>query len=322
MKRILITGACGYLGAKLSKYLAESGNEITAFCNSNPIGDDKWITIMDEVIIGDIRDESVISKLAKKKFDVVIHLISLDHRNSEDNPNYVYQINVMPTWNLLNIFSRKGIDKFIYFSTQKVHGEPCAIKIDEYCIPNPNNVYGLTHLLSENIVNYYNTFSETKCINIRLSNSYGSPVFKDNNCWWLVLNDFCKTAFIENNIKLNSDGSSHRDFIHIIDICTAIEILIKEDSSFDSNIINIASGKTLTILELAHVVKSVFNERFSKDIPIEFSDNTISNTADVFENDERYVIDTSRINKFGFKLKTSLKSGIIELFNYIENNYG
>ena len=67
---------------------------------------------------------------------------------------------------------------------------------------NPINAYGLTHLLSENICNYYNAKRETDCINVRLSNSYGSPVFNENMCWWLVVNDLCKSAFLKNKIDL------------------------------------------------------------------------------------------------------------------------
>ena len=88
------------------------------------------------------------------------------------------------------------------------------------------NIYGLTHFLSEDICSYYNVNTETDCINVRLSNSYGSPVFMENNCWWLVINDLCKTAFSKDEIKLLSDGSPQRDFIQSSDICRAIEILI------------------------------------------------------------------------------------------------
>ena len=321
MKKVLITGACGYLGARLSKYLAEKGYGVTAFDSFDPSHYSEWTSLMDEVIIGDIREETTISDLADKQFDVVIHLISLDHNKSEASPDFISSINVMPTWNLLDKYSKQGLEKFIYFSTQHVLGEIPATIIDESYKPKPSNKYGLTHLLSERIIDYYNKNSASNCINVRLSNGYGSPQFKDNNCWWLVINDLCKDAFTKNEIKLLSDGSPQRDFIHILDICQAIEILIDTDSSFDDNIFHIASGKTYTILELAHTVREVFKDRYLKEINISLPDNSISKNPNKFKDIERFFIDTTRIEEYGFHSTIDLATGINSIFEYLEENY-
>ncbi len=319
MEKVLITGACGYLGARISKYLAEKGYGVTAFDEFDPSNYRQWTSLMEEVIVGDIRVEATISDLANKKFDVVIHLISLDHHKSEADLNYVSSINVIPTWNLLDKLTKNGLKKFIYFSTIHVYGKLPNKIITEEHIPSPLNIYGLTHLLSENICNYFNAKTKTICINVRLSNSYGSPVFQENNCWWLVINDLCKTAFEENKIKLMSDGSPPRDFIHGSDICKAIEILIDAKSDFHKKIFQIASRNTLTILELAHIVKKVFKERYQKEISIHLPDNCISNNPNKYKNKKRYHFDTSRIESLGFKAKTSLSTGINDLFDYLEN---
>jgi len=144
LNKVLITGACGYLGARLCKYLAKDGYRVTAFCRYNPSEYSQWISLMDEVIIGDIRDESTISNLANRNFDVVIHLISLDHHKSESAPNLVSSINVIPTWNLLNKFTQNGLGKFIYFSTIHVYGKLPKDVIYEDYPPSPLNAYGLT----------------------------------------------------------------------------------------------------------------------------------------------------------------------------------
>ena len=322
MKKVLITGACGYLGARLSKFLAEKGHKITAFDSYDSSTHNEWESLMDEVIVGDIRDETVISNLTGKNFDVAIQLISLDHYKSENNPNFVSTINVMPTWNLLDSLTRNGLEKFIYFSTIHVYGNLPNGNITEDHQPNPVNAYGLTHFLSENICNYFNNKTDTECINVRLSNSYGGPIFNENNCWWLVINNLCKTAKENNEIKLKSDGSPQRDFIHIHDICRAIEVLIESERNFKENIFNVASGKTYTILELAHVVQSKFNERYGKDIPILLPDKTLSKDPRKFKNIERFLIDTSRIKKLGFQQPTSLQTGLDEIFDYLENKSG
>lgn len=319
MKKVLVTGACGYLGAKLSKYLAEKGYSVTAFDSFDPSKDRQWTSLMEEVIVGDIRDEASFSRLAEKKFDVVIHLISLDHHKSEDNPNFVSSINVMPTWNLLDKFTRNGLKKFIYFSTIHVYGKLPPKKISEEHISAPLNVYGLTHLLSENICNYFNVKTETNCINVRLSNSYGSPVFKENNCWWLVINDLCKTAFEQSKIKLLSDGSPQRDFIHNSDICKAVNMLIKAEGDFKENVFHIASGETFTILELSHIVKEVFKDRYQKEITIYLPDKSVSEDPNIFKNLERFSIDITKMKKLNFQPTISLKEGLNEIFEYIDS---
>ena len=317
MKKILITGACGYLGARLSKYFGENGYGVTTFDSFDPSDYVEWTSLMEEVIIGDIRDEKTISNLASKHFDVVIHLISLDHHKSEDNPNIVSSINLMPTWNLLYRLTKNGLKKFIYFSTIHVYGNLPKGVITENQIPESINAYGLTHKLSEDICNYYNQKTETECIILRLSNSYGSPVFSENNCWWLVINDLCKTAFSKNEIKLHSDGSPQRDFIHSSDICRAIEILIKSKDSFNQNIFHLASGETLTILELAYIVRDVFKDRYLKEINISLPNNS---TPVEPSSENRFSIDIGRMNKLGFQPKIQLKDGINELFDFFESH--
>jgi len=319
LKKVLVTGACGYIGSRLSKYLVETGYGVTAFDSFDPFRYSQWISLMDKVIIGDIRDENIISDLTEKEFDVVIHLISLDHHKSEDNPNFVSSINVMPTWNLLDKLTKNGLKKFIYFSTIQVYGDLPNKIITEDQPPKPVNTYGLTHLLSENICNYFNDKAETNCINVRLSNSYGSPVFSESNCWWLVINDLCQTAFKHKKIKLLSDGTPQRDFIHGQDVCKAIEILINTRKNINKNIFHIASGKTLTILELAHMVKEIYHRRYNIVIPVILKDDSISNDINTITMDNKFpIIDISRINNMGFIPGIDLSKGIGELFQYLE----
>tara|TARA_B100001123_G_scaffold329158_1_gene370631 strand:- start:144 stop:1118 length:975 start_codon:yes stop_codon:yes gene_type:complete len=324
LKKVLVTGACGYLGARLTKYLVEEGGYgVTAFGSFNPSDYIEWTSLMEEIIVGDIRDETTINSLTEKQFDVVIHLISLDHYKSEDNPNFVSSINVMPTWNLLDKLTKNGLKKFIYFSTIQVYENLPNKIITEDHPPQPVNTYGLTHLLSENICNYYNEKTETKCINVRLSNSYGSPVFKENNCWWLVINDLCKSAYENNSIKLLSDGSPQRDFIHISDVCKGIEILLNTDKkNLQNNIYHISSGQTLTILELSHSVKEIYNLRYKKNIPVLLPNKMVSETPDKYLETERYIINNSKLTSLGFSPETSLENGINEIFDYIDSIYG
>ncbi len=321
MKKVLVTGGCGYLGARISKHFAEKGYHVTVFDKIDPSPYSQWTSFMEEIIVGDVRNEATISRLVEKPFDVVIHLISLDHHKSESNPSFVSSINVLPTWNLLEKFTKKGLDKFVYFSTIQCYGKIQNEIITEEYPTSPLNSYGLTHLLSESICNYYNRKTDTSCINIRISNGYGSPVFKENNCWWLVINDLCRTAYKQNKIQLMSDGSPQRDFIHVSDVSRAVELLLRSKDAEDrNNTFHISSGKTLTILELAHIVKNVFRKRYKKEIFIYLPDNSISNDPNLFRERERFLIDNTKIKNLGFLEKTDLFAGLNEQFDYLEQD--
>ncbi|MCX6723124.1 MAG: NAD(P)-dependent oxidoreductase, partial [Candidatus Staskawiczbacteria bacterium] len=316
-EKILITGACGYLGANIANVLAENGYKVTAFDVAMPKSNPQWEKKMDNIIIGDIRDTKIFNKLAKNDFSAIIHLISLDHRASQGDPDEVTRINVLPVWNLLNIFKDEKLKTFIYFSTQQVVGKLPKTLINENAEVCPLNHYGLTHLLGEQIVSYYDRISDINCINIRLSNGFGPPIFKENNCWWLVVNDLCKIAFEKGKIVLLSDGTPQRDFIYVKDIGLAVKtILEKNDISVKT--VNVGSGSTYTILELAHLVRKVYNLIFGKDIEIILGDGTVSKELSSSQI-EKFSWDTNKLKKLDFLPETSIESGIGEIFKYLQN---
>ena len=130
----------------------------------------------------------------------------------------------------------------------------------------------------------------------------------------------CKTAFYDNKIKLLSDGSPQRDFIHISDVFNAVNALIQtKTKEFQNNTYHVSSGKTLTILQLAHVVKSVYKLRYKKDIQIILPDKTISENPNIYSKSERFTVDNSKLKSIGFKPTISLSTGINEIFEYLEN---
>lgn len=320
MKKILITGANGYLGARLSKLFSLNGYSISGLCYPEIPNDPNWKSYFTELYNFDIRDTKSIELLSENKFDVIINLISLDHNLSEGDANLVTSVNVTPTLNLLKNFSyNKTVEKFINFSTIHIYGKLPYKLITENQTPNPSNVYGLTHHLSEQICNYFNKISDISCINVRLSNSYGSPVFSDNNCWWLVINDLCKTAFYNKKIVLKSDGTPQRDFIHGDDVFNALECIVSSNGlKSEANTLHIVSGNTMTILEIAHKIKNVYLQIFKEEIPVYTQTTKIS---EEFNNVpiEKYTLSNSKIKELGFSQKVDLVTGIKELFNYFHN---
>ena len=113
--KIIVIGAAGYIGSRLSLFLSEKGNDVVAVCRNIPAFHNDWKNKIQEFIFGDIRDEEIINKIISLKADIIINLVSLDHNQSEINPKISMDINVQPTWNILNKSRNNGLKKYIYF---------------------------------------------------------------------------------------------------------------------------------------------------------------------------------------------------------------
>jgi nucleoside-diphosphate-sugar epimerase len=316
--KIIVLGAVGYLGAQLSSHLAKEGHHVIAVVRSLPIEHQAWYSMMGEVIVGDIRSEETLQQLVDCQADVLINTVSLNHHASGKDIEETLAVNVQPTWKLLDLLSKQGI-RYIYFSTQQVYGRLGVERVNEERKARPVNSYGLTHLLSEQICDYYNELTDGNSVCLRLSNGYGTPVFVSNDCWWLVVNDFCKAASSEGFIRMLSDGTPLRDFIHVHDICRAVELISTLPSAqLKHSCYNLGSGETLTILELAHRVKDVFKKEFNIEIPVYMPDGSISKAPLGHENMNRFEYDISRLSDLGFSLAAPLSQGIKELFQYLK----
>ena len=316
MEKILVTGANGYLGAQLCRNLSQQGYRVSGLCYPVIPSDKNWQQCFEELFVFDIRDEEKLKEIADKDFGTIIHLVSLDHHQSSDRPDFVASINVMPTWNLLHIFSKKGLKKFIYFSTIHVYGSDLKGVITEEHPTNCTNPYALTHYLGENICRYYAENSDVKCMIARLSNSYGAPVFSDNNCWWLVVNDLCRNAFLNKQILLQSDGSPLRDFIHGSDVCKAVEVLLEKGEN--KQIYHLNSGTTYAVLELAEIVQRVYRTLYGETIPVSTSTQNSVCDFSVFSSKEKYSIANQKLTQLGFFPACSIEQGVEQLFRYLE----
>jgi UDP-glucose 4-epimerase len=156
---------------------------------------------------------------------------------------------------------------------------------------------------------------------VRLSNSYGEPVFPENNCWWLAVNDLCRTAYFEKTINLLSDGSPQRDFIHGSDVCKAVQILLETGTKDLSHpAYHLSSSKTYTLLELAGLVKEVYQELYGCDIPVHLPNGMSVEHFDAFSLKARYTIDHSALKNMGFEPSFNLRKGIEQLFRYFEKH--
>jgi len=278
--RIFVTGGAGFIGIHLCKKLLELNHDVTVYDNfSNSLREnfDSKINQKANVISGDILD---ISKLvtSMQNHEIVIHLAAqISVPESVKNPKLTFDVNVNGTHNVLESCKKNKISKIIAASTAAVYQNVSEKTIlNESSVTEPSSPYGSSKLEMENMINDFTQTHNVNAIILRLFNVYGigqSPEYAG------VITKFLSNIRNNNPLTIFGDGSQTRDFVHVNDVVSAI-ILSIDSSNF--GLYNVATGKSVTILDLAHLLieqskkklDMVFEEQQKGDI--KFSHASIS----------------------------------------------
>lgn len=319
MSRIIVVGASGYLGGRIALQLQQEGNEVIGTFRNPPHDPEKKLDALSETIQGDITDKSFIDAILDTKPQALIYLVSLNHHATENSYQQSVNVNISPLMELARMLAEQsGFQRLVYMSTLQVYGKTSTDKtVAESDLPAPMNMYGWTHAACEDGLHFLNRAHHLSSISLRLSNGYGAPAFPSCDCWWLVLNDFCRSAIRDGKIQLQSDGSPQRDFIHVSNIAGIISEIVNYKGEIPKTM-NLASGKSLSMLELAHLVSDVFKVDFDRYIPVVLPDGTTSVVPGA--PNQRFQVSTITLSKLIPSLKHyPIKSGIREVIQYIQN---
>ena len=250
--RLFITGGAGFIGIHLCKKLLELNHDVTVYDNfSNSLREnfDSEINQKVTVVSGDILD---ISKLvtSMQNHEIVIHLAAqISVPESVKNPKLTFDVNVNGTHNVLESCKKNKISKIIAASTAAVYQNVSEkIILNESSLTEPSSPYGSSKLEMENMINDFTQTHNVNAIILRLFNVYGigqSPEYAG------VITKFLSDIKSNNSLTIFGDGSQTRDFVHVNDVVSAI-ILSIDSSNF--GLYNVATGKSVTILDLAHLL--------------------------------------------------------------------
>ncbi len=188
--------------------------------------------------------------------------------------------------------------KYINLSSAAVYGNPEYLPIDENHPLNPISPYGFHKKMAEDICeSFYKNFNLKVC-SLRIFSAYGAGLKKQ--LFWDL---YRKSQKSSKEIILFGTGEETRDFIHILDVVNAIDLVI-EDADFLNNRINVAMGQELSIKYVAETFFS--GEQSSKLIRFQGENRQ--------GDPNNWVADISILKKFGFIGQVNLKEG---LSNYL-----
>ncbi len=250
MKTALVTGGAGFIGSHLTKSLLAEGYKVRVLDNfSTGCKENLQECIHDiELIQGDIRDSEVVTR-SIEKVDSIFHLAAqISVAASMIEPAECFDINVTGTNLILQQASRSGVGKVIISSSAAVYGNQDLLPIKETNSLNPLSPYAASKQMDEILAGMYTRAYNLPVICLRYFNVFGTRQ-NPNSPYAAAIPIFINQMLTKKTPILYGDGGQTRDFIYVSDVVRA-NILAAKNGPPDGAIINICTGKQVSILEL------------------------------------------------------------------------
>lgn len=262
--KILVTGGMGFIGKHLVLDLLKKGNVVTIldnFLNSEKKSTSSFLDKRVKIIEGDVTQIQDILNATKDQ-EIVIHLAAkISVEDSIRNPSETFHTNVDGTKNVLAACEKNHIKKLIVASSAAVYGEGSpGIKLTENSELNPISPYGKSKSQMEHEIKKFISKHDMNCIILRFFNIYGVGQSSE---YAGVITKFINRIALNQSLEIFGNGMQTRDFVAVQDVVSAIGNSIENGKN---GIYNVASGKSITIKELAELMISLS----SKDLKIEF----------------------------------------------------
>ena len=276
MKKILVTGGCGYIGVHTIVDLIQNGYEVISVDNnskSNPAileGAEKILGKRIKNYVTDLCDLAATKTIFEENKDIVgiIHFAAYKAvGESVQAPLLYFENNLVSLINILKCATEFKVPHFVFSSSCTVYGNPDAIPVTEETPQKPaESPYGATKQMGEVIVNNLISISTISGILLRYFNPVGAhpsillgevPLGRPANLVPAITQTAIgklPTMQIYGNDYDTKDGSCVRDYIHVCDIAhahtLALDYLISKKNTAKCEIFNLGTGNGYTVLEV------------------------------------------------------------------------
>lgn len=269
-RHILVTGGAGYIGSHLVRQLLAAGFKVTVIDNLST-GRRENVPDQASFVEGDLADLNLLRDLfAGGNFEAVCHMAaSIEVEESVSQPGKYYDNNVTNMGKLLLAMHEAGVKNIIFSSSAAVYGEQKEIPISETAPLLPNNPYGATKMLGEQMIKYFTEFAGLRAVVFRYFNACGCDYdgkIKATHQSHLVpivlqvASGQRPYILVNGNDYETFDGTCVRDYVHVLDIATAhVLALDKINQGENFRVFNIGTGKGLSVLQIINSAAETLN---------------------------------------------------------------
>ncbi len=285
MKRMLITGGCGFIGSNFIRHMIRKYSykiinldALTYAGNSNSLSD-LTSNSRYHFIQGRIEDINTVRE-AIKGVDMVVHFAAETHVDrSIASPRPFIITNIMGTQVLLDIARESKVERFIYISTDEVYGQlDMDGQFREDAPLRPNSPYAATKASADLLTRaYYHTY-QFPVITVRPSNNYGPYQYPEKFIPLMITN-----LLEDKTIPVYGRGENIRDWLYVGDCCSAIDLILHKGRV--GEVYNIGGQSEYRNLDIAKKLVSLLNK----------DEASIKFVPDRPGHDFRYASDISKI---------------------------
>jgi len=320
MKKILVTGGCGFIGSNFIKFILDNTNfyiiNIDKHTYAGKGNNLKHMRVKENIkykfYLADITSQEIINRIFEiEKPNFVVNFAAESHvDNSIEGPFIFTKSNILGMHVLLEAARIHGVEKFLHVSTDEVYG---SLNIDsssslENHKLDPRSPYSASKAAAEHIVKaYYETY-KLPIIITRSSNNYGPYQFPEKLVPKFVTNliDGKKVPLMWSD---DNPGMNVRDWLHVEDNCRAIIFVLEKGQIGETY--NIAGENEFTNLEVTKLMLS----------DLGFGEEMIQRVQHRKGHDFRYSIDCSKLKQLGFEHKyKDFKQGLKQTIQWYKEN--
>jgi UDP-glucose 4-epimerase len=308
--RIIVTGGAGFIGSHLVDAYLDAGHDVLVIDSLWEHGGGRRVNVRSGVSLVhmDIRDESIGRVFADFKPDVVSHHAAQHSvAISVRDPIYDAQVNVVGLLNVLENAARSGARKIIFASSGATFGTPGRLPITDETPQRPTSPYGITKMVGEHYLRFYQDSKGLDFTALRYGNVYGPR--QDPNGEAGVIAIFAAHFLAREGVRIDWDGEQTRDYVYVADVARANLAALEHGSN---SCYVIGTGTRTSVNQIYDALVEVSGFR----APIERAPQRVGDARDA-------QFDSARARaELGWSPSTPLADGIQATYEYFQKVTG
>lgn len=318
-KRVFITGATGFVGAHITKYLVEQGANVTVLierCDSTSYFSICGLDRKVNIYYGDVSNSSLIEQiLVEQKIETIFHLAAVALQDlAYKMPKVTFEVNIVGTYNILDAarLHMDTVKSVLVASSDKVYGDSDILPYKETLPLQGSNPYDVSKVCQDMLArSFYHSYGLPAVVG-RFGNIYGPG---DNNFNRLIPGTIEKLRHGESPlIRRPANDVFKRDFLYINDIVKAYMYMLYniEKDNVVGNAFNFGTGIATDIETVVNKIKSIMK---CEDIP------SVIQECEVSEILAQQLDASKAAERLGWKAEYSLDEGLAETIDWYRNVY-